>query len=383
MSEWLECTLGEIAQINPTEKLPKGTGAKKIPMEALQPFTKKIPWYENETYKGGVKFRNGDTLIARITPSLENGKTSYVDILENDEIGFGSTEFIVLREIENISDKQFLYYLALSPDFREVAIQSMTGSSGRQRVQNDVVFNHEFLIPQLEEQKAIAEVLSSLDDKIDLLHRHNKTLEEMAQTLFRQWFIEETGNDWEVGKLPDEFDFTMGLSPKGETFNEEKIGIPMYQGNADFEFRFPKNRVYTTDPKRYAEKFDTLVSVRAPVGAQNMAKEKCCIGRGVATFQYKKDNSFYTYTYFKMKSLMDEIKQFNDSGTVFGSINKTDFQDMEVTIPPADLVIKFQDEVKPLDDKVIQNTFQIKTLENMRDTLLPKLMSGEVRVRYE
>ena len=174
----------------------------------------------------------------------------------------------------------------------------------------------------------------------------------------------------------------MGLSPKGETFNEEKIGIPMYQGNADFEFRFPKNRVYTTDPKRYAEKFDTLVSVRAPVGAQNMAKEKCCIGRGVAAFKYKEDSSFYTYTYFKMKSLMDEIKQFNDSGTVFGSINKTDFEAMEVIIPPYSEVEKFQNEVKSLDDKVIQNTFQIKTLENMRDTLLPKLMSGEVRVSY-
>ena len=82
-------------------------------------------------------------------------------------------------------------------------------------------------------------------------------------------------------------------------------------------------------------------------------------------------------------SLMDEIKQFNDSGTVFGSINKTDFQEMEVIIPPKELVLKFQNEVKPLDDKVIQNTFQIKTLENMRDTLLPKLMSGDVRVRYE
>lgn len=112
-----------------------------------------------------------------------------------------------------------------------------------------------------------------------------------------------------------------------------------------------------------------------------MAKEKCCIGRGVASFRYKKDSSFYAYTYFKMKSLMDEIKQFNDSGTVFGSINKTDFETMEITIPPNDLIVKYQNEVKPLDDKIITNTFQIKTLENMRDTLLPKLMSGEVRIK--
>lgn len=276
---------------------------------------------------------------------------------------------------------KFYYYYFNRKDMREYLTGIAAGSV--QPDMNHSIFKNEIIpVPPLEEQKAIAEVLSSLDDKIDLLHRQNHTLESLAQTLFRQWFIEEADEGWEVGKLPDEFDFTMGLSPKGETFNEEKIGIPMYQGNADFEFRFPKNRVYTTDPKRYAERFDTLISVRAPVGAQNMAKEKCCIGRGVASFRYKKDSSFYTYTYFKMKSLMDEIKQFNDSGTVFGSINKTDFQEMEISIPPKDLVNKYQNEVKPLDDKVIQNTFQIKTLENMRDTLLPKLMSGEVRVRY-
>lgn len=282
----------------------------------------------------------------------------------------------------NTSDKvdvKFLYYHFLDEEFQFYIEMVATGTT-IPNVPLKGIRQYSFKLPPLEEQKAIAEILSSLDDKIDLLHRQNKTLEELAQTLFRQRFIEEADDEWEIGKLPDEFNFTMGLSPKGETFNEDKIGTPMYQGNADFEFRFPKNRIYTTDPKRYAEKFDTLVSVRAPVGAQNMAKEKCCIGRGVAAFQYKNDKSFYTYTYFKMKSLMDEIKQFNDSGTVFGSINKTDFQEMEVVIPPANLVNKYQDEVKSLDDKVIQNTKQIKTLENMRDTLLPKLMSGEVRV---
>ena len=281
---------------------------------------------------------------------------------------------------ENLCHSEFLYYWIKS--HVDYLRQLGTGTTFAE-ISGSVVKNIDILLPPLEEQKAIAEVVSSLDDKINLLYRQNKTLEALAQTLFRQWFIEEAGDEWEVGKLPDEFNFTMGLSPKGETFNEEGIGIPMYQGNADFGFRFPANRVYTTDPKRYAEKFDTLVSVRAPVGAQNMAKEKCCIGRGVAAFRYKQDSSFYTYTYFKMKSLMDEIKQFNDSGTVFGSINKKDFENMEITIPPYDVIVEFQNEVKPLDDKVIHNTFQIKTLEKLRDTLLPKLMSGEVRVTHE
>lgn len=237
-----------------------------------------------------------------------------------------------------------------------------------------------FLPENENEQKTIAEVLSSLDDKIDLLHRQNKTLEQMAETLFRQWFVEEAQEDWEEGVLPDEFDFLMGQSPKGNSFNEEGTGLPMYQGNADFDFRFPNRRVYTTEAKRLAQKYETLISVRAPVGEQNMASEECCIGRGVAAFKYKDNFKYYTYTYFKMRSLIDEIKQFNNEGTVFGSISKADFQALSITIPPPNFVYKFQNEVKPIDDKVIKNTVQIRTLEKLRDTLLPKLMNGEVRI---
>jgi len=277
---------------------------------------------------------------------------------------------------KNNNNAKYLYYFLKNLDLNQFAL----GSSHpliTQTLLNSIEIE---LSKEESEQKAIASVLSSLDDKIDLLHRQNKTLEAMAETLFRQWFIEEADDSWEVGKLPDEFNFTMGVSPPGNTYNEDKIGFPMYQGNADFEFRFPKRRVYTTDPKRFAEKYETLVSVRAPVGAQNMALEKCCIGRGVAAFKYKSDNSHYTYTYFKLKSLMEEIKQFNETGTVFGSISKGDFEDLVITIPPPKLVDKFQSEVKSIDDKVIINSFQITTLEKLRDTLLPKLMSGEVRV---
>ena len=238
-------------------------------------------------------------------------------------------------------------------------------------------------LPFLPEQKAIAAVLSSLDDKIDLLHRQNQTLEAMAATLFRQWFVEEAGVDWVKGRLGEEFDFTMGQSPPGSSFNEEGLGVPMFQGNADFEFRFPKERIYTTEPTRFAQKFDTLISVRAPVGAQNMAHKECCIGRGVAAFRYKENNDFYTYTYFKLHSLMDEIKKFDDEGTVFGSISKSDFDALETMLPPLDMVSEFEKNAKPINDKVIENCVQIRTLSTLRDTLLPKLMSGEVRVALD
>ena len=185
---------------------------------------------------------------------------------------------------------------------------------------------------------------------------------------------------WREGKLPDEFIFTMGQSPVGTSFNEEGIGTPMFQGNADFGFRFPSERVYTTEPTRFAEPLDTLVSVRAPVGEQNMALVKCCIGRGVAAFRYKADNNYYTYTYFKIRSLMTEIKQFNDEGTVFGSIGKSDFEALDIIIPPQALIKEFEQTAKPLNDKVIENCKQIYILEKLRDSLLPKLMRGEVRV---
>jgi len=181
------------------------------------------------------------------------------------------------------NDTKFLYYLLKNLNLNQFAL----GSSHPLITQTLLHSIDVEICTDKNEQKAIASVLSSLDDKIDLLHRQNKTLEAMAETLFRQWFIEEAREDWEEGRIPDEFDFIMGASPPGESYNEEGNGIPMFQGNADFKFRFPKRRVYTTEPKRFAEKYDTLISVRAPVGAQNMASEKCCIGRGLAAFRYK------------------------------------------------------------------------------------------------
>jgi len=219
MGEWKEIVLDKVAIINPTESLIKGTKAKKIAMTILQPFTKKVLSYSMEECNGGMKFRNGDTLVARITPCLENGKTVFVDILDDEEIGFGSTEYIVLREKQNVSDKHFLYYFAISPEFRDVAILSMTGSSGRQRVQTDVVRNHLFSLPPLPEQKAIASVLSSLDDKIDLLHRQNKTLEAMAETLFRQWFVDSNYSC----KVSDLIEIQNGYAFKSKDFKH--VGV--------------------------------------------------------------------------------------------------------------------------------------------------------------
>ena len=276
-------------------------------------------------------------------------------------------------------DNKYIYWLLKTPAYVKHIASCKTGTTVGMITKADIE-NFVFTAPDRTGREQILEAVSSLDDKIDLLHRENATLEQMAETLFRQWFVVEAKEEWEEGKLGDEFNFTMGQSPSGDSFNEDGVGIPMYQGNADFGFRFPTKRVFTTQPTRFAESNDTLISVRAPVGVQNMATEKCCIGRGVAAFRYKGNHSYYSYTYYKLKSLLEEIKQFNDNGTVFGSISKSDFENLDIMIPDDETIKMFQKQVKVIDNKIINNNNEIQTLIQTRDGLLPKLMSGEIKI---
>ncbi|CCX80358.1 type I restriction-modification system specificity subunit [Clostridium sp. CAG:715] len=217
--EWKKCKLGEIAEFNPSESIKKGQLAKKIAMEKLIPYCKQIPSFERCKYNGGTKFRNGDTIMARITPCLENGKISKVTILNDNEIGFGSTEYIVFRAIENLSNPDFLYYLITSSLVREPAIKSMVGSSGRQRVQIDVVKNIEIGIPPLETQQKIASILSSIDDKIELNNSINNNLEQQAQALFYEIY-----NNGKCGTIGDILEIIeTGSRPKGGALTH---GVP-------------------------------------------------------------------------------------------------------------------------------------------------------------
>lgn len=175
-SEWGTIRAADFIDFNPRLSLKKGDIATKVAMDKLKPFTKKIPETEKAEFNGGAKFCNGDTVMARITPCLENGKTAYVDMLDDGEIGFGSTEFIVMRAKAGISDPQFVYYTAINPVFRNVAIKSMVGSSGRQRVQQSVLEELELSVPDLDEQRHIGAFLARLDEKIALNNRINDNL---------------------------------------------------------------------------------------------------------------------------------------------------------------------------------------------------------------
>ena len=377
MAKWFEKRLDEIAEFNPRESLKKGSIAKKISMDKLQPFCRDVPGFESEPYSGGTKFRNGDTIMARITPCLENGKTAKVSVLENGEVGFGSTEYIVFRAKDGC-DSDFLYYLVTSSIVRGPAIKSMVGSSGRQRVQTDVLQTLMVKVPDLETQQSISGILKSLDDKIAANRKINDNLEQQARALYQRMFIDTPVSGGYMGTLSDIADITMGQSPNGSSYNEDGNGAVFFQGRAEFGFRFPSVRLYTTEPKRMACANDTLMSVRAPVGDLNVAYTDCCIGRGLAAIHSKSNQqSFVLYTMF---SLHKQLDVFNGEGTVFGSINRTSLTELPIFIPSDREIVKFEAIVAPIDAAIRNNYEEICRLEKIRDALLPKLMSGELDV---
>lgn len=390
MSEWKEYRLGDFLKVKHgyafkgenivTEETPNilvtpgnfniGGGFK----------SDKFKYYKGDEFPKEYILTRGDIVVTMTDLSKDSDTLGYSakipystnhNYLHNQRIGL--VQFVN----ENVC-KDFVYWLMRTREYQNYIVGSASGTS-IMHTSPSRIEDYRCLIPSSQsEQESIASVLTSIDNKIDLLHRENETLEVMAETIFRQWFIEDAKDDWTEGKLREEFDFIMGQSPIGESFNQDGIGVPMYQGNSDFGFRFPTKRVFTTQPTRFAEINDTLISVRAPVGVQNMATEKCCIGRGVAAFRYKNNSSFYSYTYYKLKSLLDDIKQYNDNGTVFGSISKSDIESIDIVIPDKSIIMDFQKQVKPIDDKILNNNNVIQTLIQTRDNLLPKLMNREI-----
>lgn len=206
----------------------------------------------------------------------------------------------------------------------------------------------------------------------------NNNLEQQAMAIYQQMFVDNPCSEWKEGTLSDIADITMGQSPSGSSYNEEGIGTIFFQGRAEFGFRFPTVRLFTTEPKRMACANDTLMSVRAPVGDLNVAHTDCCIGRGLAAIHSKTNHqSFVLYTMFSLKKQLDV---FNGEGTVFGSINRNSLNEMPILIPSDEKLDEFEGIVAPMDTAIRNNYDEICRLEQIRDSLLPKLMSGELDV---
>lgn len=208
--------------------------------------------------------------------------------------------------------------------------------------------------------------------------RLNKNLEQQAQTIYQQMFVDNASSDWAEGTLSDIADITMGQSPSGSSYNEDGNGTIFFQGRAEFGFRFPTVRLYTTEPKRIACANDTLMSVRAPVGDLNVAHTDCCIGRGLAAIHSK--NNHQSFVLYTMLSLKKQLDVFNGEGTVFGSINRNSLNEMPLLIPSSKMLDEFEILVAPIDAAIRNNYDEICRLEQLRNTLLQKLMSGELDV---
>jgi len=349
------------------------------------------------------RFKKGDILFGKLRPYFRKVVIAPFD-------GVCSTDIWVVRSKPE-TDRKFLFYWMASHEFIEESTRSSEGTR-MPRAQWEFVSRIEKLVPQQSEQRAIGSILGALDDKIELNRQMCKTLEDTAQAIFKSWFVdfdpvhakaegkqpqgmnpeiaalfpdffEETEKGkipkgWSISRLGDHFNLTMGQSPPGSTYNEEGIGVPFFQGRTDFGFRFPLKRVFCTAPTRYADRGDTLVSVRAPVGDINMAIERCAIGRGVAAVRHMGGSSIFTY--YSMKQLRNNFVSFEAEGSVFGSITKGDFLKLPVIAPPDALIVSYDRLFAVLDNSIKCNELQSISLSTIRDSLLHKLISGELRI---
>lgn len=360
-SEWTINKLSEIADFNPRESLRKGTVAKKVGMDKLQPFCRDIPFYELETYTGGTKFRNGDTIMARITPCLENGKTAKVNILEDGEIGFGSTEYIVFRAKEGV-DEDFLYYLVCSSIVREPAIKSMVGSSGRQRVQTDVVENLYIAVPSYEEQHLIGGILRNLDDKIKINNKINENLADQAQALYQQYFVTKADLDWPIGYLADLIDVKYGKDHK-----KLADGIYPVYGSGGI-MRYVERPLY--------EKESVLIPRKGTLNNVMYVNQPFWSVDTMFYTEMKQANvAKFVYHYVKSKDLASM-----NSGSAVPSMTTAILNAMELRIPSEDVLLQFENSVAPMYEMIKKNEEQSRKLAALRDALLPKLMSGKIDV---
>jgi type I restriction enzyme S subunit len=353
--------------------------------------------------------QKGDILYSEIRPGNKRHLLVNTDV--DDYVV--STKFMVITCNHDVVIPEYLYLVLTSKECEaEFKVIADSRSGTFPQITFDAVAYYPIELPNLIQQRAVVEFIKSITGKLNLNNQTNQTLEQMAQAIFKSWFVDfdpvkakmngeqpegmdaataslfpeklvesELGlipEGWDASSMGEHFNITMGQSPKGETYNEDGEGIAFFQGRRDFGFRYPDVRVYTTDPKRYAKAGDTLISVRAPVGDKNMAAIDCCIGRGVAAIKHRSQSRSFTYAF--VSHIEKKLGDSGSSGTVFSSINQNELKKVSFVAPPQELIEAFHKFVDPIDQKIEVLSGEIKSLSAMRDTLLPKLLSGEIEL---
>ena len=418
---WREVLFSEAVLVNPPTRLGRGAVYPFVDMAAVNADSRTTVSVEERTFKGsGSRFQSGDTLMARITPCLENGKIARYQALGDKLEAHGSTEFIVIRGRPNVTDNNFAYYLTKREEVRNYAVGQMTGTSGRQRVPVDSLGHLTVPLPPLPEQRAIAHILGTLDDKIELNRRMNETLESMARAIFQDWFVDfgptrakmegraaylppevwslfpdrlvdsELGpipEGWGIGVLDDIIKLLSGGTPKTSVSDYWGGDIPWYTAKdapngSDVFVRDTERRITQSGVDNSAAQIlpvrTTVITARGTVGrlaclGVPMAMNQTCYGirgaRGYPGF----------FTYWTVRTAVDEL-QARTHGTIFDTITRQTFTLVEMTLAPVDLALAFEAMVEPVMAHILNNLEESHSLAAQRDALLPGLVSGEVGV---
>ena len=420
-SEWAVQRLDQIAEINPTRKVHKGSAVPFVDMAALPQFSRDISVNDvvvREAKGAGAHFQNGDTLLARITPCLENGKTAQVRCLDGDAIAEGSTEFIVICG-KDPADNDYIYYLCREPAFREYAIGRMEGTSGRQRVSWQSIAAYQFAFPSPEERRETARVLSTLDDRITLLRETNATLEAIAQALFKSWFVDfDPVRAKMEGRTPEGMDeataalFPDGLetSELGEVPRGWRVGTVASVALLNAKSLSPRNPPpeinYLDLAGVKANVFDVpqcYSFADAPSRARRVLQEGDCIvgtvrpgnrsfgfiataqnhligSTGFAVLSPKQHwMTAFTYLCATRDESIDRLASLADGGA-YPAVRPDVVASTPCTLPPDEVMKVFDGAARPLLDAIGANSEQAQTLSTLRDTLLPRLISGQLRL---
>ena len=422
--------LSDIVNFNPSRILKKGTVAPFIEMASLPTNTKFIKQIDEKPFSGGSKFKNGDTLFARITPCLENGKTGKVTNLKDEIIGHGSTEFIVMSAKEPEFDEDYIYYFARLPEFREFAQQRMVGTSGRQRVAWQDLADFEFIFPPKEQRKKAAALLNIYDQKIDLNTQINQTLEQIAQALFKSWFVDFDPVRAKVQALSDgmslehaELAAMQAISGKTP---EELTALSQTQPDryaelAETAKAFPCEMVEVDGvevPKEWEVKRIDEVIQKIPVGKKYSSKTAFSEGlvpildqgrSGVIGYHNDKpgvkasiedpiivfaNHTCYmrliSYDFSAIQNVFAfKGKECNLYWLYLATLGKQEFVEYkghfpdflikEIIVPPEELTELFGKYVKESFSKIFINDRENSNLAKIRDLLLPKLLNGGIQ----
>lgn len=384
-----ESRLKEYIDINPKVKLQKGEKYSSVEMEKITVGQKVADANNKAEYTGKScsKFLPNDTLMARITPCLENGKIAKY---ESDTAGFGSTEFFVLRAKENKVTADYVYYLSQTHYIRQLAVNSMTGASGRQRADAKYIGNIKWNFPDIEIQIKIADILSAYDNLIENNNKRIHLLEQMAENFYKEWFVRfrfpgyedvdfENGipKGWKIVRLSDIADIIMGQSPESENYNTNCKGLPFHQGVGSYGDFYLIDDVYSTKGNSIAEANSIIFSVRAPVGRINITLNKIILGRGVAGI-----NSILGYNAYLLWMLKNQFQQEDiiGNGSIFASVTKKELFGFKILMPNENLMQKFDSIASGIESEMRKISLINSNLKKQRDMLLPRLMSGKLEV---